>query len=133
VGRACAAGDPTLFGNFKAPATGTVGITEALANFRWNGYPPAHGYEAARAAVARTYTRPTAPLTAEDVVIASGCSGALELAITAIANEGQNILVPRPGFSLYQVIADAYGIETRHYDLLVRVTCGRDRASGAAG
>jgi hypothetical protein len=46
------------------------------------------GYEDARAAIASAYTVPEAPLTPADVIIASGCSGALDLVITAIADEG---------------------------------------------
>jgi tyrosine aminotransferase len=52
------------------------------------------------------------------VVLTNGCSGALDLVITAIANEGQNILVPRPGFALYEVLCGSKGIEARFYDLL---------------
>jgi histidinol-phosphate/aromatic aminotransferase/cobyric acid decarboxylase-like protein len=37
------------------------------------------------------------------VIIASGGSGALEIAITGLLNEGDGLLIPRPGFSLYQV------------------------------
>ena len=39
----------------------------------------------------------------------------------ALANPGQNILVPRPGFSLYKTLAESLGIEVKHYDLLVGV------------
>jgi histidinol-phosphate/aromatic aminotransferase/cobyric acid decarboxylase-like protein len=55
----------------------------------------------------------------QDVIFASGCSSALDLAISVLANEGQNILVPRPGFSLYQTLSESLGINVRHYDLLV--------------
>lgn len=55
----------------------------------------------------------------QDVVLASGCSGAIDLAICVLANPGQNILIPRPGFSLYKTLADSLAIESRHYDLLV--------------
>jgi hypothetical protein len=41
------------------------------------------GYDDARAAVAKFYTCPESPLTADDVVLASGCSGALELAMAS--------------------------------------------------
>jgi len=58
-------------------------------------------------------------LSEEDVIITSGCSGALEIAIVVLANETENILVPAPGFSLYQTICDSKGIEPRYYRLLV--------------
>jgi len=52
------------------------------------------------------------------VVIASGCSGALDLAIGALADEGTNILLPAPGFSLYKTLASARAVETRSYQCL---------------
>ena len=54
----------------------------------------------------------------QDVIIASGCSGALEIAIKGLLSEGDNIILPKPGFSLYQTLAQAYGVECRFYDLL---------------
>lgn len=54
----------------------------------------------------------------KDVIIASGCSGAIDLCITALANEGDNILLPRPGFPLYQTLAESKGIECKYYDLI---------------
>jgi len=32
------------------------------------------------------------------VIVTSGCSVAIEICIGALANPGQNILMPRPGF-----------------------------------
>lgn len=54
----------------------------------------------------------------QDVIIGTGCSGALEMAITVLCDAGQNILVPRPGFSLYETIAKTRGVDVRRYDLL---------------
>lgn len=102
----------------KTPETCIDACIESLGSFKFNGYPPSNGYEFAREAVAESYSLPSAPLTAKDVIICSGCSGALDIAITAIANEGQNILLPRPGFSLYQTLAESKGIECRYYNLL---------------
>jgi len=56
----------------------------------------------------------------QDVVLTSGCSGALDLCITCLANPGQNILIPRPGFSIYKTLAKSLGIDVKHYSLLVR-------------
>ncbi|KCV70535.1 tyrosine aminotransferase [Fonticula alba] len=112
-------GDPTIFGNFSVPDSVNAALVEAINSKKFNGYPPSTGYESARAAIAKAYgSDPRAPLTPADVIIASGCSGAIELAISAMADEGQNILLPRPGFSLYQTIAEARGVEVRHYDLV---------------
>ena len=60
----------------------------------------------------------TNPYSHEDVILCSGCSCSLDLCIAALANPGQNILIPRPGFPLYSTLANGYGIETKEYDLI---------------
>lgn len=52
-----------------------------------------------------------------DVILCSGCSCALDLSITVLAGPGQNILIPRPGFSIYRTLAEGLGIECRSYEL----------------
>lgn len=56
----------------------------------------------------------------QDVVLACGCSGALELALDVLLNPGDNVLLPKPGFSIYQTLSISRGHEVRHYNLLVR-------------
>ena len=56
-------------------------------------------------------------LTLNDVILCSGCSCSLDLCISALANPGDNILVPRPGFPLYTTLANGLGIKTKEYDL----------------
>ncbi|ELU03237.1 hypothetical protein CAPTEDRAFT_162073 [Capitella teleta] len=111
-------GDPTVFGNLLPAEVVNAAVVESVKDCKHNGYAPSVGYEKARQAVADHYSLPSAPLTSQDVIFASGCSSALDLAISVLANEGQNILVPRPGFSLYQTLANSLGISVRHYDLL---------------
>lgn len=41
----------------------------------------------------------------------NGCSHALQMAIEVIANAGDNILIPAPGFSLYSTLTRSQGIE----------------------
>ena len=48
-------------------------------------------------------------MTADDIILCSGCSCALDIAISAMADAGQNILVPRPGFPLYTTLAAGLG------------------------
>ena len=66
------------------------------------------------------YHSPTLPfnLTAEDVSITVGCSQAIQLCIAALATTGANILIPRPGFPIYETFSKYYGVECRFYDLL---------------
>ena len=53
-------------------------------------------------------------------MLACGCSGALELALDVLLNPGDNVLLPKPGFSIYQTLSISRGHEVRHYNLLVR-------------
>lgn len=111
-------GDPTVFGNLPVPEHAEEAIVEALKNRGYNGYGPSTGYEKSRAAVAEYVSTPDAQVDAKDVILCSGCSGALDLCVTALANPGQNILMPRPGFSIYKTLAESLGILVRAYDLL---------------
>ena len=82
------------------------------------GYVNACGTSIARDAVALYHSFPENRVSMEQVVIANGCSGALELALTALLDPGTVLLVPRPGFPLYQVIAESHGATVMHYNLL---------------
>ena len=69
-------GDPTVFGNLLPSETSLTAIKEATrADGKFNGYPPSIGYPDAREAVAKSLTHDAAPLTANDIILASGCSG----------------------------------------------------------
>jgi len=57
----------------------------------------------------------------QDVILTNGCSSALDMAISALADPGQHILLPRPGFSLYQTLALSLGINVKYYDLIVSI------------
>lgn len=56
----------------------------------------------------------------QDVVISCGGSGALEMAISVLCNAGQNILLPKPLFPLYETLASSKKVESRFYSLLVK-------------
>lgn len=111
-------GDPTVFGNMNVPEAAVEAVAAALRGGKSNGYVASHGAKEAREAVARRHSTERYPLTADDVVIASGCSGAISLVMPTLANPGENVLLPRPGFSLYETVCKNAGIEVRYYDLL---------------
>lgn len=111
-------GDPTIFGNLPLDESIEDAVVEAVRSKKRNGYAPSIGYEDTRSAIAEYYTCPEAPLTSRDIILASGCSGAIDLAISVLADRGQNILVPRPGFSLYRTLAVSLGIQVRYYRLI---------------
>lgn len=78
------------------------------------GYVNATGLFEARQAIAAFHSLPDP----SSVIVANGCSGALEIALTALLDPGTILLVPKPGFPLYQVIAESHGASVLHYDLL---------------
>lgn len=121
-------GDPCVFGNLRPPAFATRAMVQAIDSGKHNGYTLSMGSEAARAAVAARYS-PAAEsghgadgarhrkLTAKDVFLTSGTSGALELALGALLDEGDNVLAATPGFPLVRTIVEHLGAYVREYKL----------------
>lgn len=95
-------------------------VLRSLESGKFNGYAHTQGHEASRQAVAKysAHQRPDGLIDPSDVILCSGCSSALEYCILALAERGQNILVPRPGFCLYHTLAEGLDIEVRYYELL---------------
>lgn len=113
-------GDPTIHGNLPRPEGLTNIIKDVLSTSAFDGYGPSTGLVSAREAIAKVNSLEDQgyKVSPENVVIGSGCSGALELVISVLVNPGDNILIPNPGFALYQVLTEAIGGEVRKYDLI---------------
>jgi len=110
-------GDPTKYGNMDTDPFVQRTLAEAAATISHNGYQHSCGNPEARAAIAEYVPDPIQSLTADDVVITSGCSGALDIALNALLNPGDNVLLPTPGFSLYVTITESIGATPRFYNL----------------
>jgi tyrosine aminotransferase len=86
-------GDPTLFGNLPCPAILRDLVSDAVHSSACAaGYGPATGTLDARTAVAAHsnesgWSLASAPVSANDVVIASGCSHALQIAIHVLCDQ----------------------------------------------
>jgi aspartate/methionine/tyrosine aminotransferase len=93
-------------------------VQNALTSYKANGYTPTEGAVAAREAVAELYSSEEFKLTADDVFLSNGASGAIWLAIGALCPRGSNVLFPRPGFT-YCVASDPMGVEKRFYNCRV--------------
>jgi len=124
-----------VFGNFKQSQVLTSTILSNVIHRQSNGYTHSTGAPVARAAVAKRYCTSSTTYESSDVVIASGGSGALDLAISVLVDENTNILVPRPGFPLYETIAVARGVrniiiylETHTYTMIYYVLTGFSKA-----
>jgi tyrosine aminotransferase len=48
------------------------------------------------------FSNPDHPFTVNDVILSSGCAGAVYNAISTMCEKGENILVARPGFPMFQ-------------------------------
>lgn len=111
-------GDPSVFGNLDPCDEMVDAVVNCIKKRKHNGYGPSTGYVETREVIAAEYSFPLSPLTYKDVILACGCSGALELALDVLLNPGDNVLLPKPGFSIYQTISISRGHEVRHYNLL---------------
>eukprot|EP00758_Cryptobia_borreli_P010999 Tbor_TRINITY_DN5620_c0_g1::TRINITY_DN5620_c0_g1_i4::g.9093::m.9093/K00815/TAT; tyrosine aminotransferase len=114
-------GDPTTDGNLLPPQCADDAIIRNIKSHNFNGYPPSVGYARSREAVAKYWTRsfaPNAGITADDIILSSGASHALVMAITGLCNPGDTLIIPKPCFSLYGTVCDSYGINIAYYKCL---------------
>lgn len=111
-------GDPTVFGNLKPSPVAIEAVKEVLEGGNHNGYASSTGYPEARQAVAQHLNCHGLAYHEDDIVLCSGCSSALDLCISVIANPGDNILVPKPGFPLYKTLATGIGVSVKEYQLI---------------
>lgn len=51
--------------------------------------------------------------------MATGCAGALELCFSVLFEGGSNVLVPAPGYSLYNCLGGVLQVSLKYYNLLV--------------
>jgi aspartate/methionine/tyrosine aminotransferase len=72
---------------------------------------------AARDAVAAYATSLGAPTTPEQVLVTSGASEAADLVLTSLVNEGEEVLLPAPGYPIYDAILNKLGAKVRYYKL----------------
>eukprot|EP00529_Nitzschia_sp_RCC80_P012082 CAMPEP_0113453122 /NCGR_PEP_ID=MMETSP0014_2-20120614/7197_1 /TAXON_ID=2857 /ORGANISM="Nitzschia sp." /LENGTH=558 /DNA_ID=CAMNT_0000344511 /DNA_START=111 /DNA_END=1787 /DNA_ORIENTATION=+ /assembly_acc=CAM_ASM_000159 len=81
------------------------------------GYTHHCGSVEARRAVALHHSSPEYQLGPDHVIVTNGCSGALDLILETLLDEGSTLLVPNPGFPLYQELAEKHGAKAAQYRL----------------
>ena len=106
-------GDPIQFG-FATPPHLVEAVARAMRDGH-NNYTASTGILEAREAVAADFTGRGVPVAADRVLITSGTSEGLELALTAIVNEGESVLVPSPTYPLYTAVLAKIGAEPLYY------------------
>ena len=106
-------GDPNQFG-FVTPPHLIEAVDKAMRDGH-NGYTASAGILTAREAVAADFDRRGVPTSPDRVLITSGTSEGLELALTAIVDEGESVLVPSPTYPLYTAVLAKIGAEPQYY------------------
>jgi len=106
-------GDPIIFG-FRTPPHMIEAVERAMRDGD-NGYAPSVGIQSAREAVSAECTGRGMPMTPDRVVITSGTSEGIELALTALAGPGDDVLVPVPTYPLYTAVLAKIGARAVFY------------------
>lgn len=107
-------GDPNIF-DFATPPHIVEATCEALRANK-NGYAPSSGIQAAIDAIERDNARKGI----RDIVhtyVTTGSSEAIDLAMAALVDPGDNVLIPSPGYPLYPAVLARFGAEARPYAL----------------
>jgi aspartate/methionine/tyrosine aminotransferase len=106
-------GDPVAFG-FKTPDHLIETVSRAMRDGH-NGYLPSAGIPEAREAVAADYRARGVPMSADRVVITEGTSEGIDLALFALVNPGDEVLVPSPTYPLYTAVLAKIGATPLYY------------------
>src|SRR5688572_5916484 len=106
-------GDPIPFG-FKTPPHLVEAVAKAMHDGH-NGYTSSAGIEPVREIVAAEYESRGMPVGADRVVLTSGTSEGIELALGALADAGDEVLVPTPTYPLYTAVLAKIGARAVYY------------------
>lgn len=94
-------GDPNLF-DF-APPRAMVDATYKAMLDNYNGYSPSSGIKQAIQSIEREGDRKGIK-NIHDIFVTTGASEAIDVCLTALVNDGENVLTPTPGYPLYTAI-----------------------------
>jgi alanine-synthesizing transaminase len=94
-------GDPNLF-DF-APPKHIVEYTYKAMLDNKNGYSPSSGIKEAVDAIEKEANRKGID-NVLDIFVTTGASEAIDICLTALVNQGENVLTPTPGYPLYTAI-----------------------------
>ena len=108
-------GDPQAFG-FRPPAYVTEPVVKALRD-GFTGYASSAGLYEAREAVCEYALATGLETTVEEVVMTSGASEGADLVLTALLDPGDEVLLPAPGYPLYDAIMHKLGATPVYYRL----------------
>jgi alanine-synthesizing transaminase len=105
-------GDPNIY-DFQTPAHVVEAVALAMRQ-NHNGYSHSSGIEEARDAIRRDAQR-KGIRAIQDLFVTTGASEAIEIALSALVDAGDNVLIPAPGYPLYSALLAKLEAEQRHY------------------
>ena len=110
--------DLTLSNPTRAGLAATVDPLAELANPEGRVYDPRPlGLERAREAVARDYVERGAPISSGRVLLHASTSEAYGFLFKLLCDPGDEVLVPRPGYPLFDFLAALESVAVRSYSL----------------
>jgi alanine-synthesizing transaminase len=95
-------GDPNLY-DFQPPQHLVKATYDAMMK-NLNGYAPSSGIREAVQAIEKEAERKWIN-NVHDIFVTTGASEAIDICLTALVNDGENVLTPTPGYPLYTAIA----------------------------
>jgi len=107
-------GDPCPYGH-KTPEHVIEAACRSMREQK-NGYAPSFGYPEAVEAIRRHYEKQGFRSIAE-IVCTTGASEAIDLALGALLNPGDNVLLPYPVYPLYSAVLARMGVDCNPYYL----------------
>ena len=106
-------GDPVAFG-FPTPPHLIDAVERAMRDGA-NGYTPAAGIWKVREAVAASYATEGLPIGPDRVILTSGASEGIELALSVLVNTGDEVLIPVPTYPFYTATLAKLGVRGVSY------------------
>ncbi|MCH8033207.1 MAG: aminotransferase class I/II-fold pyridoxal phosphate-dependent enzyme [Bacteroidetes bacterium] len=94
-------GDPNIY-DFEPPKHLIEATYRAMLENK-NGYAPSSGIKEAVDAIENEAAR-KGITNVHDIFVTTGASEAIDICLTALVNEGENVLTPTPGYPLYTAI-----------------------------
>ena len=100
-------GDPVLYG-FQPPENVKNALIKAIQNGK-NFYAPSEGLFELRQAIARKENKKGLSVSADDILITNGISEGLDMVLSSIVEEGDEILLPGPYYPPYASYVRLHG------------------------
>ena len=107
-------GDPNIY-DFAPPKHLVEATYKAMLNNK-NGYAPSSGIKEAVDAIAHEADK-KGITNVHDIFVTTGASEAIDICLTALVNDGENVLTPTPGYPLYTAIQSKLAMMENPYYL----------------